>query len=97
MEGDRLERAIQHELTGLESDHRLLIILRDIEGLSYREIANILGVAEGTVKSRIHRARHALRAQLTLHLKDSKETGPGSSPSSPKLNRSPNSTGGTIS
>jgi RNA polymerase sigma-70 factor, ECF subfamily len=43
---------------------RMPVILYDIEGLAYGEIAKVLGVAEGTVKSRIHRARQALRQQL---------------------------------
>ena len=40
------------------------VVLYDIEGLAYGEIAEILGVAEGTIKSRIHRARKALREEL---------------------------------
>ena len=40
------------------------VVLYDIEGLAYAEIAKVLGIAEGTVKSRIHRARQALRAEL---------------------------------
>lgn len=43
---------------------RMPVILYDIEGLAYGEIAKVLGVAEGTVKSRIHRARQALRQEL---------------------------------
>jgi len=40
------------------------VILYDIEGLAYGEVAKVLGIAEGTVKSRIHRARRALRENL---------------------------------
>jgi RNA polymerase sigma-70 factor, ECF subfamily len=43
---------------------RLPLVLYDVEGLAYGEIAQVLGVAEGTVKSRIHRARQALREEL---------------------------------
>ncbi|MEE9384015.1 MAG: sigma-70 family RNA polymerase sigma factor [Nannocystaceae bacterium] len=64
LEGDRLELAIQRELTGLEPDHRLLIVLRDIQGLTYQDIMKITGLAEGTLKSRLHRARLSLRARL---------------------------------
>lgn len=48
----------------LPFDQRTAIILREIEGLRYDEIAFSLGVAIGTVKSRLTRARHALRAEL---------------------------------
>ena len=40
------------------------VVLYDLEGLSYGEIAKVLGVAEGTIKSRIHRARQMLREAL---------------------------------
>jgi len=61
-----------HEVTGqvrealqkLSPSLRMPVVLYDIEGLAYAEIAKVLGVAEGTVKSRIHRARRALREQL---------------------------------
>ncbi len=59
--GQRLERALMQ----LPRDQRAAIVLREIEGLSYQEIAVALGVREGTVKSRIARAREALRAALS--------------------------------
>ena len=55
----------------LKPSLRLPVVLYDMEGLAYREIAEVLGVAEGTVKSRIHRARQALRAELEGVLGDS--------------------------
>lgn len=67
-EGSRLESAIQRELAELEPEHRLLIVLRDIQGLSYQEILRITGLQEGTLKSRLHRARLALRDRLKPHL-----------------------------
>lgn len=48
----------------LDEDHRAAVILRDVESLDYSEIAEVLGVAVGTVKSRLHRARLALRDRL---------------------------------
>ncbi|NJK32311.1 MAG: hypothetical protein HC927_07815, partial [Deltaproteobacteria bacterium] len=47
---------------------RLLIVLRDIQGLSYAEIIRITGLQEGTVKSRLHRARVALKERLAPYL-----------------------------
>ena len=51
-------------LNGLPFDQRTVVILREIDGLSYDEIAFSLGVAVGTVKSRLTRARQTLRQQL---------------------------------
>src|SRR5262245_54901662 len=56
----RLQFALEH----LPFDQRTAIILREIDGLSYDEIAYSLGVAVGTVKSRLTRARQALRSEL---------------------------------
>jgi len=56
----RLDRALGH----LPFDQRTAIVLREIDGLSYDEIAFSLGVAVGTVKSRLTRARQALRLEL---------------------------------
>jgi len=62
-EQDRAD-AVQGALAALDDDHRAVVVLRDVEDLSYDRIADILGVAEGTVKSRLHRGRAALRDRL---------------------------------
>jgi RNA polymerase sigma-70 factor, ECF subfamily len=55
------ERArVQRAISQLEPDARMLVALRDIEGLSYEEIVDITELPEGTVKSRLHRAREKL-------------------------------------
>ena len=51
-------------LNGLPFDQRTVVVLREIDGLSYEEIAFSLGVAVGTIKSRLTRARQVLRHQL---------------------------------
>ena len=51
-------------LQELDDEFRSVIVLRDIEGFDYRQIADILGIAPGTVKSRLHRGRLALRKLL---------------------------------
>ena len=58
--GQRLQDALDH----LPFDQRTAIVLREIDGLSYDDIAVALGVAIGTVKSRLTRARQALRENL---------------------------------
>jgi RNA polymerase sigma-70 factor (ECF subfamily) len=68
MEGLQLEQAIQREIANLEEEQRLLIVLRDVQGLSYQEIATISQLPEGTVKSRLHRARMTLKDRLKSHL-----------------------------
>ena len=59
-----LARLLEQALDGLPFDQRTAIVLREIDGLSYDEIAFSLGVAVGTVKSRLTRARQALRMEL---------------------------------
>lgn len=59
-----LASRLQHALEGLPFDQRTAIVLREVDGLSYEEIAYSLGVAIGTVKSRLTRARQALRSEL---------------------------------
>ena len=63
--GDQVRARVQRELVALSPALRTPLVLYDLEGLAYGEIAAVLGVAEGTVKSRIHRARQALRVRLS--------------------------------
>jgi RNA polymerase sigma-70 factor, ECF subfamily len=68
LEGAELEKLMQEAIAELDEEHRLLVVLRDVEDLSYEEICEITGLAEGTVKSRLHRARLALRKKMQKHL-----------------------------
>jgi len=52
---------IQECLDSLEMEFREVIVLRDVQGFSYGEISSMLGIAEGTVKSRLFRARESVR------------------------------------
>jgi len=68
LESKEQEEAIQKALGKLSGDHRSIIILRDIEGFSYGEIADVLGVSIGTVKSRLARGRADLKKSLIRYL-----------------------------
>ncbi len=59
---------IEQALANINPVFRTAVVLRDIENLSYEEIAEILQVSLGTVKSRILRGREALRRELTQRL-----------------------------
>jgi len=66
-----LAREIQRALDTLPEDYRVMILLADVEELSYREIAEAIGCPIGTVMSRLHRARKAMQKQLipqAMHL-----------------------------
>ncbi len=59
--------AVQEGLAHLSPEHRTIVVLSDIEGLSYEEIAQVLNIPVGTVKSRLSRARARLRDYLRTH------------------------------
>jgi RNA polymerase sigma-70 factor (ECF subfamily) len=67
-QGRQLEALIQREMAKMDEDHRLLVVLRDIQGLSYQEMAEVTGLNVGTIKSRLHRARLALKEALARHM-----------------------------
>lgn len=68
LEGAQMEQVLQGAIASLDEEHRVLVVLRDIEELSIEEICEITGIPDGTVKSRLHRARAALRKKLQRHL-----------------------------
>ena len=63
---------IAESFAELKEDHRAVLVLRVVEGLSYDEIARTLGVPVGTVRSRLSRARSELRAGLLSRTEDSR-------------------------
>lgn len=60
-ERSELQRIVHRAISQLPEDHRMVLVLYDITGFSYEEIAGILQIPLGTVKSRLNRARLALR------------------------------------
>ncbi len=60
-ERNETQRLVQEAITRLDEDYRIVLVLRDIEDLSYEEIASSLRLPLGTVKSRLNRARAALK------------------------------------
>lgn len=66
--GTQAEVIVKRCIADLEPDYREVLILRDVEDLTYEDIMEITGLPEGTVKSRIHRARAALKQKVSLAL-----------------------------
>lgn len=62
------EKMLQAGLSALEEEHRQIILMRDLEDLSYDEISGLLDLPKGTVKSRLHRARAELARQLSFRM-----------------------------
>jgi RNA polymerase sigma-70 factor (ECF subfamily) len=69
-EGKEMEAIVQEQINALTEEHRELIVLRDIEHLSYDEIQSITDLPGGTVKSRLHRARMELARRMAPYLSD---------------------------
>ena len=64
VQGMQLEQIVRRAMMELEPDFRQLVVLRDVEDLTYDEIAAVTGLPKGTVKSRIHRGRAQLKQRV---------------------------------
>jgi RNA polymerase sigma-70 factor, ECF subfamily len=64
VERAELDAALRAAIAELPDERRLVLVLRDVEGLSYEEIADVLALVPGTVRSRLHRARMQLKEKL---------------------------------
>src|SRR5574341_1551990 len=67
---EEVRAKVEHELRQVAEPYRTVVILRDIEELSYEEIAEVLGVSLGTVKSRLMRGREALKKRLQPYVEE---------------------------
>ena len=65
-----IQRRVEQELRNVPEPYRTTLILRDLEEMSYEEIAEVLDVSLGTVKSRLTRGRDALRQRLTPYVRE---------------------------
>ena len=70
-EGKQMEQLVQARIAELSEEHRELVVLRDLEHLSYEEIQEITGLPQGTIKSRLHRARVDLARRMAPYLEES--------------------------
>lgn len=68
LERDEREAALHRAIAELPEERRVVVVLRDLEGLAYDEIAAALGLELGTVRSRLHRARLELKDKLERYL-----------------------------
>ena len=68
LEREEVETALRQAIAALPEERRIVVVLRDLEGLSYEEIARALDLEPGTVRSRLHRARMDLKAKLERFL-----------------------------
>ena len=70
LERKEIQEKVQACINSLDAEYREVLVLRDIQGFSYEEIRDILNVPDGTVKSRLFRARDALKDSLKKVLGD---------------------------
>ena len=68
MERSEIDAALHQAIAELPDERRIVVVLRDLEGLSYDEIAQALTLEPGTVRSRLHRARLDLKSKMERFL-----------------------------
>ena len=68
VEGYQIEKIVQECMVSIDPDFREVLVLRDVEDLSYDELCEVTGLPDGTVKSRLHRARAMLKAAVEQRL-----------------------------
>ncbi len=71
-----LSRELERALATLSENHRAILLLREVDGLSYEELAEVLKVPKGTVMSRLFHARHKMQAALKGYVQDEPESDP---------------------
>lgn len=67
LEKKELRQRVQRALNELQPEDAMVILLRDLQDIAYEDVARVLNIPVGTVKSRLHRARQALKARLTAY------------------------------
>jgi RNA polymerase sigma-70 factor, ECF subfamily len=72
-EQKEIQERVQQALNSLDSGDAMIVLLRDLQDVPYDEVARILNVPVGTVKSRLHRARQALKARLAPYFHASRK------------------------
>jgi RNA polymerase sigma-70 factor (ECF subfamily) len=69
LEKKELRESVQRALSELDAEDAAVILLRDLQDVSYEDVAHVLKIPVGTVKSRLHRARQALKARLAAYFR----------------------------
>ena len=86
--GERAE-AVRAAVAALPEEFRAAVVLKEFDGLAYEQIAEVLGVPVGTVRSRLHRGREQLRRRLAPLLSDAPRPAPPVSAAAPATAGSP--------
>jgi len=68
LEKKEVRERVQRALNELEPEDAMIILLRDLQDIAYEDVARVLNIPVGTVKSRLHRARQALKARLAAYV-----------------------------